>query len=425
MRKILATSLATSLAAGALLLAGCGSSAGGTAANDDGASAQVRTVRAILPLDLEGGDIRDWKTAMQLAVDRLGGPIGGIAVRAAFANDSKPNGEESPDRALAAAREAVADPGTLAVLGPVSSSSAALAAPVLNRARMLEVLMSATAVSLTVRLDGASGPPADVAPTGKRTIVRIVPNDRVQARALLEYLHEEGVTRAEVVDDGGRFGTGLATDLVAYAPGSGVSVRRWGATDRDRVGALARSIAIQNRERRGRWSLLMAVNDQAMAVRGGRAAAAVDEDVAISGPDALTFRGFLSGMGQLEENAYVTTFELPLAYYGPRGDRIFNLLKERLGRPPAAGSLFAYEAMALAIASIRTANAKTPLAKLPLTAQRQAVTAAGLGTTYRGSVIGTYSIGLTGDTSNALFGAYRVKNAALAKGRAIDTTGRW
>jgi hypothetical protein len=42
-------------------------------------------------------------------------------------------------------------------------------------------------------------------------------------------------------------------------------------------------------------------------------------------------------------------------------------------------------------------------------------------TTDRASVIGTYSVGLTGDTSNTLFGAYRVEDAALVRGRAIDT----
>jgi hypothetical protein len=141
----------------------------------------------------------------------------------------------------------------------------------------------------------------------------------------------------------------------------------------------------------------------------------------VSGPDALTFRAFLAGLGPLERLAYLTTFQLPLEYYGPDGDRVSSILRARIDHEPAAGSLFAYEAMALAISSIRAANAKTPLGGMALGAQRAAVTRVALATTDRASVIGTYSVGLTGDTSNTLFGAYRVEDAVLVRGRAIDT----
>jgi hypothetical protein len=50
-----------------------------------------------------------------------------------------------------------------------------------------------------------------------------------------------------------------------------------------------------------------------------------------------------------------------------------------------------------------------------------AVTAALLHTFDRGSVVGTYSIDVHGDTTNTLYGAYRVENKELVRGQAIDT----
>lgn len=281
--------------------------------------------------------------------------------------------------------------------------------------------MSATSVSLTIRPDGLPGPPPDIAPTGKRNIVRIVPNDRVQARALVGYLQEEGIRRIEVLDDGGRFGTGLSKDILSYARTRSIPAVSHGTVNRATAAAAARRIAIENRDLPGRWALLLAVNDQALAVAATRAAAATSPSAVVSGPDALTFRAFLAGLGPLERLAYLTTFQLPLEYYGPDGDRVSSILRARIDHEPAAGSLFAYEAMALAISSIRAANAKTPLGGMALGAQRAAVTRVALATTDRASVIGTYSVGLTGDTSNTLFGAYRVEDAVLVRGRAIDT----
>ena len=60
----------------------------------------------------------------------------------------------------------------------------------------------------------------------------------------------------------------------------------------------------------------------------------------------------------------------------------------------------------------------------PATSQdpiRAAVTAALLHTFDRGSVVGTYSIDVHGDTTNTLYGAYRVENKDLVRGQAIVT----
>ncbi len=420
MSRRLSSLLLVGLVAALALVGGCGDSATGGGADGESGGA-VRTVHVVLPLDQDGDDIRDWRAAMELAVEEFGSRSDRVRVEAVFSNDSQPDGEEDPARAGAEARVAVADQRALAMVGPASSSAAAVAAPILNRAGMLQVLMSSTAVSLTMRSDVGSGPPADIAPTGRRTIVRIVPNDRVQARALLDYLKEEGIKRVTIVDDGGRFGTGLAADIVSFSRGRSPAVSRGGTSDRAGVAALARRLALQNVGRQGRWALLMAVNDQEMAVNAAKAIQQVDSSSVIAGPDSLTFRGFLTGVGAFERNAYVTTFQLPLQYYGPDGDRVSAALEQRLGHAPAAGSLFSYEAMALAISSIDKAYAKKGFPERPLAAQRRAVTNVALQTTDRGSVIGTYSITATGDTSSTLFGAYRVEDGTLVRGRAVDT----
>lgn len=403
----------------AVILAGCGGSAGG--GSPDGGAGENRTVHVVLPLDQDGDDIGDWRAGMALALEEFGSGNEGVRIEAVVQNDSKPNGEEDVSRARSAATAAVADPRALAVVGPASSSATAAAAPVLNRADMLEVVMSSTAVSLTIRDDANPGPPPDVAPTGRRTIVRVVPNDEVQARALVDYLREEGIRRAAVVDDGGRFGTGLASGVIADARGEAPLVERGGTSDRGSVAALARRIAVENAPKPGRWALILAVNDQEMALRAAKAVQEVDSSAAIVGPDSLARRAFLAGVEAFERSTYLVSFELPARYYGPEGERVTEILRGRLGREPGAGSLFAYEAMALAISAIDEAYGVEGFRDKPLRSQRRAVADAALKTRDRGSVIGTYSIGVTGDTSTTLFGAYRVEDGVLVRGRAVDT----
>ena len=86
--------------------------------------------------------------------------------------------------------------------------------PILNQAGIPQVSPANTYVGLTTNLPGsAPGEPQKYYPTGKRTYLRIVPIDSIQAAADLMAMKEAGCTKVAVANDKEAYGAGLATLL--------------------------------------------------------------------------------------------------------------------------------------------------------------------------------------------------------------------
>jgi len=432
----LTAALAATLLAGALVFAGCGDSAApegttgaATAGTTTAASApsgerQTRVVHSILPMDLEGDDSEDMVAAMRLALEEHGADQGAIRVVLSADNDSGADGNDDPARAERIARKVVADPASIGIIGTITSSASKAMQPVANRASLPILGISATAVGLTRRTDSRPGMPTDVAPTGKPNLVRLVPNDARQSLALAGYMKEESVGDLVIINDGQTYGAGLTASLVRDATRAGIRVRdvlvMKSEADAARVG---REAAVELADSRGTPAILIAGNSATASVAATKAAALANDQVLIFGPDSMALRGVYANLGSaVERRVYITSYLLPVEYYGPLGVEVFNRLAAKLGRNPTPTALYAYEAMSLLLASISEAlpDAAAITGKT-VKAQRAAVTAALLHTFDRGSVVGTYSIDVHGDTTNTLYGAYRVENKNLVRGQAIDT----
>lgn len=410
-------------------LAGCGGSTaaeppeGLTVAPAPAGSeaADVRTVHAVLPLGSSRRDYGDMVQAMKMALSDAGGRAGAVRVRMVVQDDAPLTGPGAEAASRRAAVRAAADPRALAVLGSASSGKFAEMAPVLNRAGILQVAIISTAVRLTKRRDGTAFPPADMAPTGRRTVVRVVPDDSVQARALVEYMTGEGVSAVEVVHDGGTYGEGLAMDVAAEARRRGLRVAGIRRADSRSPAAQARRISLRHGQDSRRWALLTAMNDDDTMRAMAAATTAADPSAVVFVPDAGALASFHGDLGPVERRVYITTYGLPPGNYGPRGVEVTARLREALGHTPPPNALFAHEAMDLALSSIARGVPTPAAAARPIAAQRRAVVRAAFATHDRASVIGTYSIGITGDTSTELYGGYRVEGGDLVRGRAINT----
>jgi hypothetical protein len=107
--------------------------------------------------------------------------------------------------------EAAADADCVAFIGPFRSWRAALAAPVLNAAGIVQVCPAATWAALT-RADEPSGDDEapDLRPAGRATLVRLVPRDTEVCRRLVENAPER---RLAVVADHESYGRQLAQQL--------------------------------------------------------------------------------------------------------------------------------------------------------------------------------------------------------------------
>ncbi len=127
--------------------------------------------------------------------------------------------EES--NALAAAD----DPATVAYIGPYNSGAAMVSMPVLNRTGLLQVLPNATWPGLTQSGWGA-GEPERYYPTGKQTLVRMMPADSDLAQMAAERVHALGASTAWTVGDDSDYSRGMTKVFAGAAYAHSVQVTR-------------------------------------------------------------------------------------------------------------------------------------------------------------------------------------------------------
>jgi branched-chain amino acid transport system substrate-binding protein len=176
MRALLAGVLAA-----AALLAGCGS----TAAIVGGGSVPgtARTVYSVLPHPGEGA-ARDIVLGQKLALQEAGGTAGPYAVSFVSLDESTPDPALVAEHAGVVAEQVIRDPQVIAVIGFAGSAAARTAIPLIDAAGILHLLPGAGYAGFT-EPGVAPGEPARWFPSGSRDdLVRLVPDDHAQARAL-------------------------------------------------------------------------------------------------------------------------------------------------------------------------------------------------------------------------------------------------
>jgi len=198
-----------------VILAGCGSSN----KKSTKPSSSSKTIDIYSSLPLQGSSnaqtipmVNGIKLALSLAHDKAGP----WTVNYQSLDDSTAAaGGYDVTQTAADARKAVADPKTVYYIGEFNSGASEVSIPILNEAGIPQVSPANTYVGLTVAIKGASaaGEPGKYYPTGKRTYLRIVPLDTIQAAADLDAMKQAGCTRVAVANDKTPYGAGLATLL--------------------------------------------------------------------------------------------------------------------------------------------------------------------------------------------------------------------
>jgi branched-chain amino acid transport system substrate-binding protein len=176
--------------------------------------------------------------ALRLYLDRQGGKAGRFTVRLAQYDDSTAaRNTWDPAACTANAKQHVAATAEVAVLGLPNAGCLKVAAPILDASTataMLTVTHAVTDPGLTT----SWGPdePAAYAPSGVRAVARVVPTDDVQALAAARYAGGElKVRRCLVLNNGERYGVGLAHVFVGEARRLGVDVAGEVTWDRART----------------------------------------------------------------------------------------------------------------------------------------------------------------------------------------------
>ncbi len=308
-----------------------------------------------------------------------------------------------PGQTTINARRAVQNQSTIGYIGDLNSGASAVALPVLNRVGIPQISPASTAVGLTASTPGASpGEPQKYYPTGVRTYARVMPSDSVQAQAQVKLQRAAGCRRTFVVDDGEVDGEAMATSFQLTARAAGLKVLgvqsfEPGATD---YRAFAAGVA----QTRPDCVMISAITDSG--------AVAVTRQIAQALPAARIF-----GTNGLAESSYTTPSEggLPawldariLLTAAPPGSRKFYADYARSYGDPEPDAVYGYEAMSLLLNAISRASDQGRQQ-----VRRSRVVAEIFATRERQSVLGTYSVERSGDTTIRRFGIYRIIDGKL------------
>lgn len=363
-RRLTGALVALALAATAV---GCGAS------QDEGDA--VLTVYVSAPLSGPGqADGQDVADGARMALADAGGEAGGPEVRAEYLDIAGRNESRfDPVTAAANARTAAEDSTTIAYVGELDSGASRTSTPILNEAGILQVAPGSGAGDL-VRDDPAGDDvPAAVQPTGTRTFARLVPGDGEVGGAVAGWIAGEfGLREALLVSAGGRYGKEVADGLRNEAAAAGVDI-----TD-----SFSGRVAV--------------VRAQPELTPLG----AFAEPSPLAFPFDLIFPDAVLGSGDTPSRAvFVASAHLDPTHLPPAGRDFAAAFADEYGRDPNRFAAYGYEAMASVLAAIDRAD--DPL-------DRASVVDAYFDRTERDSVIGTYSITDTGETTLGALTGYEL-----------------
>jgi len=396
------------LAAVALAAAGCSSSNSSTAAGgSSSAGASGSTVDIYSSLPMQGASSAQTiplVNGIKLALAQAGNKAGQWTVNYQVLDDSTAAaGKWDPGQTAANARKVASDSKAVFYIGEFNSGASEVSIPILNEAGIPQVSPANTYVGLTTNLPGsAPGEPQKYYPTGKRTYLRIVPIDSIQAAADLMAMHNAGCTKVAVANDKEAYGAGLATLLELEKGYYGVTIVS--NTGIDPTAPNFRSYA----------STISGQGANCFFFAGivSNGAVQITKDVHSAIPAAKIFGGdgvctdsyTAASKGgvpaAIDPLIECTVATQDLAAY-PGGKDFLAAYKAKYGvSSPDPYAIYGYAVMQLALDTIKNLGAKGN--------DRSAILAALFADTSVQSVLGTYGFDKNGDTTLKSYGLYKV-----------------
>jgi branched-chain amino acid transport system substrate-binding protein len=401
------TAIAAMAAVVALGAAACSSSSSGSGGSSSSPASSGGTVDIYSSLPLQGASSAQTApmvNGIKLALSQAGNKAGQWTVNYQSLDDSTAAaGKWDPGQTAADARKAASDPKTVYYIGEFNSGASEVSIPILNQAGIPQVSPANTYVGLTTNLPGsAPGEPQKYYPTGKRTYLRIVPIDSIQAAADLMAMKQAGCTKVAVANDKEAYGAGLAQLLELEKGFYGVSIAS--NTGIDPTAPNFRSYASTVKDQGADCFFFAGI------VSNG--AVQITKDVHSAIPTAKVFGGdgvctdtyTNATKGGIPASLYpltectVATQDLK-AY--PGGKDFLAAYKAKYGvSDPDPYAIYGYEVMKLGLDTIKQLGAKGN--------DKAAILAALFAIKARPSVLGTYGFDKNGDTTLKSYGLYKV-----------------
>jgi branched-chain amino acid transport system substrate-binding protein len=408
--SVLGKALRGGLVLGSILaLSACGSSSSSssTTAAGGGSSGGSKTIDIYSSLPLQGASSAQTVplvNGIKLALSQANNKAGQWTVKYQSLDDSTAAaGEWDPTQTAANARKAAADPKTVYYIGEFNSGASEVSIPILNQAGIPQVSPANTYVGLTTNEPGsAPGEPQKYYPTGKRTYLRIVPIDSIQAAADLLALKQEGCTKVAVANDKEAYGAGLAKLLELEKGDYGIDIVSNTGIDPKAPNFRSYAATIKSQGANCFEFAGIVSNGGVQITKDVHAALPTAK---ILGPDGMCTSSWTNAKqggvpASIDPFLQCTVATLDLNAY-PGGKQFLAAYKAKYGvSDPDPYAIYGYEAMQLGLQTI---------AKLGANGDNKAdVLKALFATKNRSSVLGTYSFNADGDTTLKSYGLYKV-----------------
>jgi branched-chain amino acid transport system substrate-binding protein len=386
-------------------IAACGSSSSNSTSSSGGGGANTVDVYSSLPLQgASSAQTMPMVNGIRLALEQAANKAGTFTVNYQSLDDSTAQaGKWDPVPTGANARKAAQDSKSVFYIGEFNSGASKLAIPILNQVGLAEVSPANTYVGLTTSEPGSQpGEPQKYYPTGKRTFVRIVPRDKIQAAALLKTMKADGCTKAAVANDKDTYGQGLAALIDLQKATYGITVTS--NTGIDPKAPNYRTYA-QTIKSQGADCFVFSGIVANGGVQITKDVAAALPNAKIYGPDGMCTNTWTNPTKggvplSIDKNIQCTVATLDLTAY-PGGKTFLAAYKAKYGDAnPDPYAIYGYEAMKLGLDTIAAAGAKGN--------DKAAVLAALFATKSRDSVLGKYGFDANGDTTLTSYGLYKV-----------------
>ncbi len=393
------------------VLSACGSSSssssssGSASASSSAGGGKSVSVYSSLPLQgASSAQTGPLVNGIKLALSEAGGKAGQFTVNYTSLDDSTAAaGKWDPSQTAADARKAAADPKTVYYIGEFNSGASEVSIPILNEAGIPQVSPANTYVGLTTNDPGsAPGEPQKYYPTGKRTYLRIVPIDSIQAAADLIAMKDAGCTKVAVANDKEAYGAGLA-DLLELEKGSyGIDITSNTGIDPTAPNFRSYAATIKGQGADCFEFAGIVSNGGVQITKDVHAALPTAK---ILGPDGMCTSTWTNPkMGgvpaSIDPFIQCTVATLDLAAY-PGGKQFLAAYKAKYGvANPDPYAIYGYEAMKLGLDTIAGLGAQGN--------SKSAVLTALFAIKSRSSVLGTYGFDKNGDTTLKSYGLYKV-----------------
>lgn len=312
------------------------------------------------------------------------------------------------------ARRAARNASTVAYIGDADSNATAVALPILNQFSVLMVTPSSTARGLTLSGNGTGpGEPFQYYPSGKRTLVRLVPQDSLQARVMAGLMRKGGCATAQIVDDTTAYGKGLSQLTAAQLRAFGVKVSSASVGSRNRSGSVGlRPSSAQ--------CVLFSGEAGPIAVATLSEIARIDPQARLYAPDALANQRMAKpAVGGLPEDvASRIEMTAPLGGFSQYPQVGRQVMRRIVGMPSnvsATGAVSAYGAAEL-IARCLAATAR--IGAKPR--DRAAIVRLAIGRTHHSAAVGTYLVADRGDTTIKRYGRFLYRGERVVFGGSLS-----